>query len=759
MHQPYYKDTATGKFLMPWVRFHSIKSYFDMVDILEDFPEANMTFNLVPSLLSQIEEYASGTAVDPFLEHFLKPASEMNEYEKKFVLLNFFMANWDTMVKPYHRYYQLLHKRGTKYNFSSDINPLKLTNQDYTDIQVWHNLTWFGYRARKRFPEINELIQRGRNFNEEDKKRIHQIQLEIIRLIVPTYKKYLQSGQIDISTSPFYHPIMPLVISTDNGDKSSPGRPLPRMFQHPEDVEEQLRRARDFHINTFGIEPVGLWPPEASVSPELVPLANKFNFKWMASDEDILFHSLDTGKSGEALYRPYRVALDDAEVHMLFRDRGLSDLIGFRFYDQRPEAAVDNLMLYFGNIADFCDKQYSAQDSPGIVPIILDGENPWEAYPDGGEKFLSILYRKLSDIPHLNMTTISHYLSENPPTMTLNRLHPGSWINHNFNVWIGHPEENQAWECISAARDSLARKTSDVMSRKKPASQKETRDAEKRLASAWEEIYIAEGSDWFWWYGDDFSTDNDGEFDHLFRTHVANVYRYLEERVPQNLLEPIMEFQETSNVVQPFRFITPTIDGELTSFYEWEAAGYVDLHSQQGAMHQREGYIESINFGFDRDNLFFRINYYDPQDVGDYYDSKYDKRYYVCLDLYMKKNTYSIVFLIDLETIWGKSPELKIPADQMISYILFKRPEPGKYHKIAEFDTVRTKRITELSIPFGQFRLKPGESVDFALHLYPREFLSAKDKTAVIPVERCPRKGNVHVNVPDENFEVENWCV
>ncbi len=759
MHQPYYKDTVTGKYLMPWVRFHCMKSYFDMVDILEEFPESKMTFNLVPSLIEQIEEYTSGNVTDPFLEHFLKPASEMDEYEKKFVLLNFFMANWETMIKPNQRYHQLLHKRGTKYNFSSDINPLKLSNQDYTDIQVWHNLTWFGYRARKKFPEINEFIRRGQNFNEEDKKRIYELQLEIIRLIIPTYKKFMESGNIEVSTTPFYHPILPLLISTENGAKSSPGLLLPRKFEHPEDAKEQLRRAKEYYIEKFGFEPVGLWPSEGSVSPELIPMVHEMGFKWIASDEEILFHSLNSGKSGEVLYKPYKIAVDDAEISMVFRDRGLSDLIGFKFYNQKPEAAVDNMMLYFGNIADFCDKHYHGKDNPGLVSVILDGENPWEAYPDGGEKFLRILYRKLTEIPHFRMTTIGDFINQYPPKESLNNLHPGSWINHNYNVWIGHPEENTAWDCINAARELLTRSADEFEQKKISMPPDETADIEKRIRNAWEEIYIAEGSDWFWWYGDDFSTDNDGEFDYLFRTHVANVYRFLDARVPQNLLEPIMAYQPTSVTVEPFCLITPVIDGELTNFYEWEASGFVDFSSRQRTMHQREGYIDSIHYGFDKQNMYFRINYNDPRNIGDYYDTKYDKRYYICLDLYLKKTTFSIVFLVDLECIWGEMSELKIPADQMISYILFKKVDPNKYHKIGEFDTVRTKKITELSVPFGQFHLKPGDPVDFAIQLYPREFLSTKEKSSVIPVERCPRKGNIHFNVPDENFEIENWCV
>ena len=758
MHQPFYKDTFTGKYMMPWVRFHCIKSYFDMIDLLNEIPEARMTFNLVPSLISQIHDYAGGNVKDPFYEHFIKPATELNEHEKKFILLNFFMANWDTMIKPYPRYNQLLHKRGTKFNFSSDVASLKLTNQDYTDIQVWHNLTWFGYRAKKRFPEIKELIKRGQNFNEEDKKLIYNIQLEIIRLVLPEYKNALQNGNIELWTSPFYHPILPLLISTENGAKSSPGRLLPRKFEHPEDARQQLILAKSLFASVFDSEPAGIWPSEGSVSPEVIEMLGELGFKYSATDEDILFHSLNSPKSGELLYRPYKVKGSTHEISMVFRDRGLSDLIGFKFYNQKPETAVDNMLLYFGNIAEFCDKHYPA-DRPGLVTIILDGENPWEAYPDGGENFLTLLYRKIAGSPHLKMTTIGGFIENHPPVNIIEKIHPGSWINHNFNVWIGHPEENTAWDFINSARDFIVRSERDFNAKKAELPPEKIAEMEQNLWKAWHELYIAEGSDWFWWYGDDFSSDNDGEFDHLFRTHVANIYRFLHAHIPQNLFEPIKSIQQVVTSVLPIRLITPTIDGKLTNFYEWEGSGFVDFLVPQGMMHQREGYIESVNYGFDNENIYFRINYLDPRKSGDYFDEKYDKRYYACLELYIGKNTFCIVFLVDIESIWGRNPEQKIPSDHMISYMLYKKAGQDKYNKIGDFDNVRTKKITELSVPFGQFGLKAGDPVDFSITLYPQDFLIAKDKSSIIPLERCPRKGNIRFNIPDENFDAQNWCV
>jgi len=257
---------------MPWVRFNGTKGYFDMIDLLEDFPEIKLNFNLVPSLLVQIEEYANNNVNDPFITYFLKPASELNPIEKQLILVNFFMANWDAMVKPYSRYWQLLYKRGTKFNLSTDIDDLELSEQDYIDIQVWHNLSWFGFRARKKYPAINELVSKGRNFSEGDKEVIFQIQKEILKQIVPTYKKFKENGQIEITTTPFYHPIIPLLISTENAVKSSPGRAVPEKFEHPEDVVAQLEKAVKFYEQVFGEKPKGIWPSEGSVCPELIPL-------------------------------------------------------------------------------------------------------------------------------------------------------------------------------------------------------------------------------------------------------------------------------------------------------------------------------------------------------------------------------------------------------------------------------------------------------------------------------------------------------
>ena len=236
MHQPLYKDPITEKYTLPWVRMNGIKGYFDMVSLLEDFPNIYQTFNLVPSFLTQLREYAEGKASDIFLEHTLKPASELSPLEKGFILTRFFMANWGTMIKPYKRYWDLLRKRGMNSPKDDEIDYFikGFSTQEYLDLQVWFNLAWFGYRAIKKKEGLKELIEKGKSFTEEEKRYIIAMQVEIIKEIIPLYKQIEERGQIELTTSPFYHPILPLLCDTDSAKQCMPEAILPERFHHSE---------------------------------------------------------------------------------------------------------------------------------------------------------------------------------------------------------------------------------------------------------------------------------------------------------------------------------------------------------------------------------------------------------------------------------------------------------------------------------------------------------------------------------------------
>ena len=713
MHQPYYRDPITGEYTLPWVRLHAVKGYYDMISLLEDYPAIRQTFNLVPSLLLQISEYEGGQARDVFFQHSRKPAEELTPAEKKFILANFFMCNWETMVKPYPGYWALLQKRGLKvpeYRWDDILN--HFTPQDYRDLQVWFNLTWCGHRAREKKESIRELLKKGRIFSEEDKTALLNAHQEVIRELLPVYGGLREKGQVELTVSPFYHPILPLLINWEHASRAMPHIALPGSFSHPEDAAAQIQHAARYYEQIFKAKPMGMWPSEGSVSPELIPLVQQADIHWMASDEGVLFRSLTGGFNRQQLYQPYRARFQGSEVFMVFRDHNLSDLIGFTYAKNPPGAAAGDLVTHLENI-----HRSLPDDDRRIVLIALDGENPWEAYPDGGKDFLRSLYDSLSRHSFLRTVSVGEFLDLHPPEETLDHLYTGSWIDQNFHIWIGSPEENQAWDSLQKTRDFL---TTALEAR--PSIPQEDRD------SAWKEIFTAEGSDWFWWYGDDFTSDNDEEFDRLFRSHLSQVYRLLQEEVPDYLKKPIAVPHEVKPTIEPVGFISPVLDGRITHFYEWRDAGFFAAKPVRGSMYQAEGFVQGIYYGFDLENLYFRI---DP--LGN--NRNHEEGVELVLQILSPAES-RIVFPLHF-------PEGERPFFRYLRGSESNSPPPKT------FSTIQLGQIFELSIPFDEIISPPQEKLDFFL------FVQKGD----LEIERYPRSGYLSVIVPDADYEQTMWQV
>src|SRR5579872_3269052 len=389
MHQPYYKDLVAGEYRLPWVRLHALKDYYGMVKILEEFPRIHQTFNLVPSLIRQIQDYAGDQAQDPFLRVAATPAAELNPEERRFALRYLFQANLERLIRRYPRYYELWEKAES---YSRDLAQAeRFTDGEITDLQVLSQIAWFDEFLLEE-PDVRALVMKGRDYSLEDQRFVIHKQREFLGRVLPEYAAAAQRGQIEISTSPFYHPILPLICDTDAGAASHPGLPLPRQrFRHPEDAREQITRGLDLHEQVFGVRPRGLWPSEGSVSDEALALAQGAGLQWMATDEGVLERSLNmklhrdsNGKLDEAgaekLYRVYRWRKEDAVMHLLFRDHVLSDLLGF-VYSGVParNAAQDFLHRIRESAAPLLGEGRDA-----VVPVILDGENAWEYYPQSG---------------------------------------------------------------------------------------------------------------------------------------------------------------------------------------------------------------------------------------------------------------------------------------------------------------------------------------------------------------------------------------
>ena len=587
---------------MPWVRLHGVKDYLDMIEILGQYPKIKQTFNMVPSLLEQILEYADGSASDPYLNVSRKKVSELTEKDKDWILDKFFQANPDYMIAPYKRYLELFKSRRA----ASEWN-----EAEWGDLQALFNLAWID-PSFKKTGRLRDLSEKGSGYSEDDKLEILAFQKQIISQIIPRLREYKDSGQIEISTTPYFHPIMPLLFDTDIAAVGMPGVPLPSGgFRHPEDVDRQVAMAVELYADLFGDRPKGMWPSEGSVSEDIIPILKKHGIEWIATDEDILARSLDLPTRGEdkisltsdgKLYKSYRFGGEAGEIRLFFRDRGLSDNIGFVYSRWDPEKAAD----------DFISKLAGIRDNPGngsdaIVSVILDGENAWEYYKNDGHDFLNALYQRISAVDWLETTTFSGYLGINQKSEKLQRIFPGSWINHNFGVWIGHKEDNKAWELLAIARDELV-----AFERTNPDF-----DMERRKL-AWREIYIAEGSDWCWWFGDDHVGPNNDDFDRLFRSHLANVYYMTDREPPPELFSPIRAGFVAGFQSSPIDYITPRIDGKISHYYEWSQAGYYDCSKAGSSMHKSDRVVSGIYFGFDPKNLYIRI---DPEANTELFES------------------------------------------------------------------------------------------------------------------------------------------
>lgn len=707
MHQPYYRDMVQGNCILPWVRLHAIKGYRDVLRATELSAGAKVVINLTPCLVRQIQEMVEGHVRDDFFLISEKPTDELSLSERAFILRYFFMADWETMVRPYGEYLKLLAKRGTRSSLDFETVAKKFSDQEIRDLVVWFNLTWFGWAALEDIPELLELKGKGRNFTEEDKALVLSSQLRLLSEVLPAYQRLWTAGEIEVSTTPLYHPILPLLWDTVFADRCRPGVKLPVRFRHPEDAWEQVRQGLEVVEKSLGRRPQGMWPSEGSVCHELVPMFLDAGLKWIATDEDILFKRVRVHRRDEVLYHPWKVPHEGRELNVFFRDHGLSDLIGFTYAKQPAEAAAEDLCRRLRELRSSIARQ--GQDH-AVVAIILDGENPWQAYPDGGRGFLLGLYQRILNTPGLQMVTCSEYLERHPPSRPLDYLPTGSWINQNFQIWIGGPEENLAWEYLGRVREQMPDLIADA-----PEGVKE---------EAWQSLYAAEGSDWFWWYGDDFQSDLKCEFDYLFRLHLKNVYLLLGEAPPLFLNEPVTFDHPVRLQEEPMAFLSPLIDGRVSDYYEWQAAGHMDIRQAQGAMYQALKHLHHIYYGFDLANFYLRL---DPAP--------------------QHNNTEHLDVRVHL--LNPRRQVIIFPFVKPTLARLFEESPDGTLLPAAELQTVAAEKIIELQVPFPLLGLEKGQEVQFVVELY----------EADTEVERYPRDGFVSFAVPDESFEEKYWSV
>lgn len=595
MHQPQYRLRGQKSCFMPWVRLHAIRAYYDMIRVIAEFPIIRATFNLVPVLVEQIEAYVGG-ASDHFLDVAQRPVEDMDEADRIFLFEHFFSAQHEQMIGPMPRFAELLARKASILRSHPKKDAWKeFSDKDYADLKILFDLSWFGFKAREDFPEIERLRSQGSGFSQDDEKSVFAIEAEILKRIIPLYREAQERGQIEISTSPYAHPILPLLIDSESARDALPQAILPPPFQFKEDARNQLLNAVEWMTPRFGRRPVGLWPSEGSVSQDAAQIIAECGFSWAASDEEVLAKSLRDDPPNP--HEIWELEGASKSLALVFRDRELSDRIGFTYSRREARDAAH----------DFVQAVVSrSQTTPGNSHVLaaLDGENPWEHYPNSGADFLRSLYSEISHRSNVECIPVGEAIARTGARKKIRRLHAGSWIYANFGTWIGGPEKNRAWSILGRARHELDDRLHDP------------KIPEEKRQQAWAELRCAEGSDWFWWLDGQFVSSFREQFDESFRAHLREAYEALNVEAPDFLtwFIPAAKILPGRGTDEAFEWISPKIDGFEGDIYEWQGALRVPWSSltSSGTMHRLWRPIRSLAIGFSEAGAFLlRLDPYD----------------------------------------------------------------------------------------------------------------------------------------------------
>ncbi len=596
-HQPlYYQDPETGIYAKPWVRVHAAKDYVDMAALVEQYPNIHVTFNLTPSLLRQLDTIAAG-AKDTYWVLTEVPAADLTIEQKVFLLERFFDTNRKVIAR-FPRYQELLEMRGDDFSRAGlEATAGRWSEQDFRDLQVLFNLAWTDPDWLAQEP-LKALVEKGRGYSEEAKATVLQEHLRLVQEVVPIHRRLQEAGQIEVTMTPYAHPILPLLVDTGLARVAQPKLDLPReAFVYGRDAIAQVQKGVELYQEHLGQPPRGMWPAEGAVAQQIVTMVSQAGIEWMASDEEVLAYSLglpgfsrdgqETVQEADTLYRPYYVSDGrNPPVAILFRDHLLSDKVGFTYSGTPGEEAAQDLIQRLHAIRDRLEEEGAA--GPHLVSVILDGENAWEYYDNDGKAFLHTLYRLLSEDPNLVTVTPSEYLERFPEQPTLGELWAGSWIGHDFRTWIGEEEENRAWEYLKTVRDRVQ----EYVSGKRAVD-------EATLAEVLDLVYAAEGSDWFWWYGADQDSGDDASFDRQFRSTLMRIYELLGEEVPDFLYVPIIAERPATPSRPLSKLFTPQIDGTAGGG-EWDAAGAYDAPAGPVVLR--------LYYGLDAKALYLRLD-------------------------------------------------------------------------------------------------------------------------------------------------------
>ncbi len=693
-HQPDYRHPRDGRSVLPWVRLHATKDYLDMALRLERHAGLKATFNFVPSLLEQLDHARNGGG-DLLFDLLARPPKALGAGERAELQARMRTApRWAFARWPG---YEALCRRLRA--------PAVATDAELMRLSVYFLLAWLDpLLLSEPAAAAAEAAVTERRAGLSDRDALLALHADVLGRVVPAYRRLAARGQAEISCSPAYHPILPLLVDVRAGRRSRPDLPVPAAeLASPEDARWQVERGLERTASAFGVRPAGMWPSEGSVSPEAAAVLAAAGVRWIATDELVLWKSVGpAGARREGLYRPWTFRTEAGEIAIFFRDHDLSDRIGFVYAGWKAADAAADFLRQLRRIG----AEHAAAGLRGrpVVSVILDGENCWEHYPGDGGPFLDALYGALESAPDVRTRTPSEVLADGPEPGVLDFLHTGSWIDADLHVWAGHPEKNRAWDLLARARAALV----------------EAGHTREGRPEAWESLAAAEGSDWFWWFGDDHFTADKTLFDSLFRSHLQAIYERAGLPVPNAVLAPIVRPASAAVHAEPAGLIHPVIDGRRTRYYEWDGAGTWEFPAG-GSMHRASATLVSgLQYGFDTTHLFLLVEFAGgeaPQDD----------------------------VAVELELLSPAPGRLRVgllaPGRRAV--------ERGREGAVEPVGEAAVEDVLEIALPFEALGVPPGGTLELLLHL----------GRGAERLETLPPGQPLRVVVPGADWEAEHWSV
>lgn len=581
MHQPIYQLTPDSDYIMPWTRLHAVKDYLDMLTIIKNYKNIKLNFNIVPILIDSFIRYGEQGFHDLHSRISVKPVEELTDEDKNFIINNFFDANYQYMIMPLKEYDRLIHK----YQFTKNIDDF--TPQEYSDLMALFNLAWIDTSHLKDYPELKALYKKGSGYSLKDRIRIIEIQRDIIKRIIPTLKKYLKSGRIELTTSPHYHPILPILVDIADVSTNSEGD-LPLTLGMKKDAEIQIKQAVEIMEKHFGVRPQGIWPSEHCISNKTLKLLSDLGIKWTISDEGVLSNSIKFDfvrdfngnlQNPYPLLKVYNYKGNKSDINIIFREAVFPNLISFEYPNHDSERVAIDL---YDRIKTIQNKIQNSPDENHLLTIAMDGENCWENYIKDGSIFLNKLYELINNDETLETVLISDYIKKDHHLKELNSIKAGSWINQDFKLWIDEPLKNLAWSYVKQVKDDL-----ESFIAKNPN--------HENIQKAKQELYVCQGSDWFWWFGEPNDSGHDNIFDYLFRMHLKNVYEFMGETPPEILDMQLIQALEEH------------VFDEKTQNTRPAATGMTFLELSDGPVLQDSKIFDKIAYSSDATNFYLKF--------------------------------------------------------------------------------------------------------------------------------------------------------